>query len=519
MAVEALRPQADGTPLAVDIIEKAAGLKQLLQAIERELKKKEFTSQPLQFYSCFLSYSSRDEEFARRLYSRLRDEGIRVWYAPEDVKGGERLYEQIDRAIQIHDRVLLILSESSLRSEWVATEIRKARKLELRENRRKLFPIRIVDYEAISEWECFDAETGNDLATEIREYFIPDFSHWKDHDAFEIAFGRLLRDIKASEFLITEHPESSRQQQISPRELDPLSERVAQKYREEVVTTMLRGIDRIKLNEHVIVGKYLRYDRRVRNHLREWVKRIKAPLLMKTHERENFLIWGPPGSGKTFLIHQIAESLEGSLTYVECNLARDDSSELSRKLQAFDNATGSILCLLDEIDAVGNAGSVYEKFFSMLDVNANTDRQIVIVLTGSTPGGINSMIKRIEQVNKGKDLLGRISLNHNSFEIPGPVLEDSAVMVIGQIEGLLKGKVKSVEKLALSYILCNERLRTSARQLSEFVKAATHRIGGDERLRYDHLFNAGDSEQIRFYNTIGEKLLNGLVNVDVQIIR
>jgi hypothetical protein len=40
--------------------------------------------------------------------------------------------------------------------------------------------------------------TGTDLAVEVREYFIPDFSHWKDHDAFEAAFARLLQDFRQS---------------------------------------------------------------------------------------------------------------------------------------------------------------------------------------------------------------------------------------------------------------------------------------------------------------------------------
>jgi hypothetical protein len=31
---------------------------------------------------------------------------------------------------------------------------------------------------------------------EVREYFIPDFSNWKDHDAFESAFARLRRGKK-----------------------------------------------------------------------------------------------------------------------------------------------------------------------------------------------------------------------------------------------------------------------------------------------------------------------------------
>lgn len=153
----------------------------------------------IQFYSCFISYSTRDEEFARRLYSRMRDEKLRVWFAPEDAQGGKKLYEQIERAIQLHDRLLIVLSEKSLQSKWVMTEIRRARKVELKENRRKLFPIRLVDYETLQAWECFDADTGEDLATEVRQYFIPDFSNWKEHDAFEEAFGRLLRDLRAEE--------------------------------------------------------------------------------------------------------------------------------------------------------------------------------------------------------------------------------------------------------------------------------------------------------------------------------
>ena len=155
--------------------------------------------QAIQFYSCFISYSSKDEEFARRLYSRMRDEKLRVWFAPEDIKGGEKLHEQIERAIQVHDRLLIVLSDESMRSEWVITEIKRARRTEMRENRRKLFPIRLVDFETIQAWESFDADTGADLAAEVRSYFIPDFSNWKDHDAFEKAFDRLLRDLRAEE--------------------------------------------------------------------------------------------------------------------------------------------------------------------------------------------------------------------------------------------------------------------------------------------------------------------------------
>jgi uncharacterized protein YjbI with pentapeptide repeats len=151
----------------------------------------------IQFYSCFISYSTKDQDFADRLYSDLQNKGVRCWFAPHHVEGGKKLHEQIDAAIRVYDRLLLVLSEHSMNSEWVRTEIAKARKRELREGRRMLFPVRLVNFETLRGWECFDADTGKDSAREIREYFIPDFSQWTSHGPYQQALARLLRDLKA----------------------------------------------------------------------------------------------------------------------------------------------------------------------------------------------------------------------------------------------------------------------------------------------------------------------------------
>jgi hypothetical protein len=153
----------------------------------------------IQFYSCFISYSARDKEFAERLHGRMRDSHLRVWFAPEDIQGGKKLHEQIETAIRLYDRLLIVLSEASLKSEWVMTELRRAFKAEKQSGKRKLFPVRLVDFETLRDWECFDADSGKDLAVELREYFIPDFSNWKDDDQFEAAYARLLKDLRANE--------------------------------------------------------------------------------------------------------------------------------------------------------------------------------------------------------------------------------------------------------------------------------------------------------------------------------
>jgi hypothetical protein len=153
-------------------------------------------SNPIQFYSCFISYSTKDQKFADRLYVDLQNKGVRCWFAPHDVQGGKKLHEQIDDAIRMHERLLLLLSPDSMNSEWVKTEIRKARKRERAEKKRVLFPVRLVSFDAIRDWELFDADEGKDLAVEIREFYIPDFSEWKNPDPYQKEFEKLLRDLR-----------------------------------------------------------------------------------------------------------------------------------------------------------------------------------------------------------------------------------------------------------------------------------------------------------------------------------
>ena len=117
----------------------------------------------------------------------LQGQGVRCWFAPHDIQGGRKIHEQIDEAIRVYDKLLLILSYDSMNSAWVRTEIANARAREVQQKRQMLFPISLVPYQQVREWKAFDADTGKDSAREIREYFIPDFSNWKDHDSYTSA--------------------------------------------------------------------------------------------------------------------------------------------------------------------------------------------------------------------------------------------------------------------------------------------------------------------------------------------
>jgi hypothetical protein len=107
------------------------------------------------------------------------------------MKIGDKIRLRIDESIRIYDKLLLVLSQHSVASPWVEHEVEHALDLENERETPVLFPIRLD--EAVMESKVGWA--GNIRRTR----HIGDFSRWKDHDSYQQAFDRLLRDLKASE--------------------------------------------------------------------------------------------------------------------------------------------------------------------------------------------------------------------------------------------------------------------------------------------------------------------------------
>lgn len=142
---------------------------------------------PLKHYSLFISYSAEDESFAQKIHSDLQEAGIRCWFAPQDMKAGDRIRTAIDEAIRVHDKLLLILSENSIRSKWVESEVETALAREVETNKQVLYTIRLDDsvLGASASW----------VSNLVMRRHISDFSKWKIEDAYNEAFSRLIRDI------------------------------------------------------------------------------------------------------------------------------------------------------------------------------------------------------------------------------------------------------------------------------------------------------------------------------------
>jgi hypothetical protein len=99
----------------------------------------------IQFYSCFISYASKDNTFAERLYADLQNKGVRCWFAPEDMKMGDRIRDTIDQQIRLRQKLLIVLSSASIASPWVEDEVEAALEEERtsQERRTVLVPIKI----------------------------------------------------------------------------------------------------------------------------------------------------------------------------------------------------------------------------------------------------------------------------------------------------------------------------------------------------------------------------------------
>jgi hypothetical protein len=88
----------------------------------------------------------------------------------------------------MYDKLLLVLSERSIASNWVAYEVERALNKEPQGKPNVLYPIRIDDAVMQSK-----ASWTDDIKSTRH---IGDFTNWKNHDAYEIAFSKLLRALK-----------------------------------------------------------------------------------------------------------------------------------------------------------------------------------------------------------------------------------------------------------------------------------------------------------------------------------
>ncbi len=140
------------------------------------------------YYTCFISHAPEDQAFAEKLHADLISHGVPCWFAPEDMRIGDKKRQRVEQAIRDYDKLLLVLSHDAVESDWVEYEVETALEKESRQQSLVLFPIRLdrIVMESATGWAAHIRRTR----------YIGNFEQWTQPDSYQKASSRLLRDLK-----------------------------------------------------------------------------------------------------------------------------------------------------------------------------------------------------------------------------------------------------------------------------------------------------------------------------------
>lgn len=98
----------------------------------------------------FLSHSSQDAAVTRRIAETLRNHAVPVWYSETNIVAAQQWHDEIGNALRRCDWFVLLLSESSIASQWVKMELQYA--LNHSQYFERILPVMLeeCDYESLS---------------------------------------------------------------------------------------------------------------------------------------------------------------------------------------------------------------------------------------------------------------------------------------------------------------------------------------------------------------------------------
>lgn len=153
---------------------------------------------PRGFLSCFLSHSTHDRALADRLRQGLARHGVKCWYAPTDMgacgdskKSREQIRDELETMIDMYDRTVVVLSEHSICSEWVETEVRAAAGTSpdwARVNQLVLIRIDTAHERVHGDWKWL-------LAGQV----VIDFAKWNEPGKYDAALQQLVQVLRGSD--------------------------------------------------------------------------------------------------------------------------------------------------------------------------------------------------------------------------------------------------------------------------------------------------------------------------------
>lgn len=127
----------------------------------------------------FISHSTKDKPYVRRLAADLVAQGVKVWLDEQQIFVGDSIPEKIAQGLAESDFFLIVISRNSVESPWVKKELNSALVHEIERRKVKVMPIRLDDAM---------------VPDSIIDKAYADF-----RGSYEDGFGKLLNSIKARE--------------------------------------------------------------------------------------------------------------------------------------------------------------------------------------------------------------------------------------------------------------------------------------------------------------------------------
>jgi hypothetical protein len=131
----------------------------------------------------FLSHSSDDKPFVRRLAADLVANGVKIWIDEQRILVGDSVPERIAQGLAESDFFLIVVSHNSVASAWVQKELNSALVQEIERRKVAVLPVRIDDAK---------------MPASIKDKLYADF-----RGSYETGLKGLLDSIKARE--VTDH--------------------------------------------------------------------------------------------------------------------------------------------------------------------------------------------------------------------------------------------------------------------------------------------------------------------------
>jgi hypothetical protein len=125
----------------------------------------------------FVSHSTKDKPFVRKLASDLVASGVKVWIDEQNILVGDSIPEKIAQGLAESDFFLIVLSKNSVNSEWVRKELNSAIVHEIERRKVTILPIKLDDAK---------------MPETIKDKLYADFSK-----SYEEGLEKLIRSIKA----------------------------------------------------------------------------------------------------------------------------------------------------------------------------------------------------------------------------------------------------------------------------------------------------------------------------------